>query len=107
GTAAQTLVVGRTANNTLVEQYRHLAASLHHAQLRTGARTVMICSAVESEGKTTTAANIALTLSHSHHRNVLLIDADLRRPSIHSLLQLGSSTGLSETLKNVNSKSQP
>ena len=60
--AIDTLVVGPNPNNTLVEQYRHLAAALHHAQLKTGARTVMVASAVEAEGKTTTAANLALTL---------------------------------------------
>ena len=37
----------------------------------------MVTSAVEAEGKTTTAANLALTLSHSHQRRVLLIDCDL------------------------------
>jgi capsular exopolysaccharide synthesis family protein len=98
---AARLVVGAEPNHTLVEQFRHLAASLHHAQLRTGARTVMIASAVESEGKTTTAANIALTFSHSHRRRVLLIDADLRRPSIHHLFQLPNREGLTDALKVV------
>ena len=100
-TAIETLVVGPHPNNALVEQYRHLAAALHHAQLRTGARTVMVASAVEAEGKTTTAANIALTLSESHQRKVLLIDADLRRPSVHSLFHLDNRSGLSDTLTNI------
>ncbi len=107
GSEGQTLVVGQHANTTLVEQYRHLAAALHHAQLKNGARTVMVASAVESEGKTTTAANIALTLSHSHRRQVLLIDADLRRPSIHSLLKLPNKSGLSETLRSVGNTTLP
>jgi capsular exopolysaccharide synthesis family protein len=106
GKEGQTLVVGQRPNNTLVEQYRHLAAALHHAQLRTGARTAMIASAVESEGKTTTAVNVALTLSHSHRRQVLLIDADLRRPSIHSMLHLSNRAGLSETLRTVSPKAK-
>lgn len=93
------LVVGAAPDPTLVEQYRHLAACLHHAQARTAARTVMIASAVEAEGKTTTAANVALTLSHSYRRRVLLIDADLRRPSTHSLFQLDNSVGLSDVLR--------
>jgi len=99
--ALRTLVVGPNPNPALVEQYRHLAAALHHAQLRTGARTVMVASAVQAEGKTTTATNLALTLSESHQRRVLLIDADLRRPSIHAMLQLSNRTGLSDTLKDV------
>ncbi len=99
--AIDTLVIGPNPNTSLVEQFRHLAAALHHAQLRTGAKTVMVASAVEAEGKTTTAANLALTLSESHHRRVLLIDADLRRPSIHSLFQLPNHSGLSETLRDI------
>ena len=106
GKEGKTLVVGQHPNTTLVEQYRHLAAALHHAQLRNGARTVMIASAVESEGKTTTAVNIALTLSHSHRRQVLLIDADLRRPSIHAMMQLPNRTGLTETLRTVSHKTK-
>jgi len=62
--AIDTLVVGPNANKALVEEYRHVAAALHHAQLKTGARTVMVASAVQAEGKTNTAANLALTLSH-------------------------------------------
>jgi capsular exopolysaccharide synthesis family protein len=92
------LIVGPDVSTAFVEQYRRLAASLHHAQLQSGARTVMIASAVESEGKTLTAANVALTLSHSYKRNVLLVDADLRRPSQHQLFQLSNREGLGETL---------
>jgi len=106
GKDGQTLVVGQHPNTTLVEQYRHLAAALHHAQLKSGARTVMVASAVESEGKTTTAVNIALTLSHSHRRQVLLIDADLRRPSIHGMLHLSNRAGLTETLRTVAHKTK-
>lgn len=97
--AAVKLVVGPAPNHTLVEQFRHLAAALHHAQLKQGVRTVMVSSAVESEGKTTTAANIALTLSHSHQRRVLLIDADLRRPSLHTLFQVANRDGLGDYLR--------
>lgn len=95
---ADKLVVGPEAEVTFVEQYRRLAASLHHAQLQTGARTVMVTSALENEGKTLTAANIALTLSHSYQRNVLLVDADLRRPSVHTVFNLSNRAGLGDIL---------
>ena len=48
----------------------------------------MVASAVPAEGKTLTATNLALTLSHSFDRRVLLIDADLRRPSVHEMFGL-------------------
>jgi protein-tyrosine kinase len=67
------------------EQYRHLAATLHNAQTITGLKAIMIASAVAGEGKTLTAANLALTFAEAYERRVLLVDADLRRPSLHRL----------------------
>ena len=93
------VVVGPGAESTLVEQYRRLGAALHHHQLQSGARTLMVTSAVAAEGKTLTATNLALTLSHSYQRRVLLVDADLRRPSIHEILRLPNTTGLSDSLR--------
>jgi capsular exopolysaccharide synthesis family protein len=67
------------------EQYRQLAATLHNAQAVSGVKAVMIASAVGGEGKTLTAANLALTFAESYQRRVLLIDADLRKPSLDCL----------------------
>jgi receptor protein-tyrosine kinase len=97
--SAAKLVVRTDADASLVEQFRRLAAALHHAQTAVDARTVMIASAVEAEGKTLTATNLALTLSESYQRRVLLVDADLRRPSVHAMFQLDNSAGLGDVLK--------
>jgi protein-tyrosine kinase len=80
------------------EQYRRLAAILHDAQNTTGLRVVMVASALTGEGKTLTASNLALTFSESYQRRVLLVDADLRRPSLDALFRLNSATGLSDGL---------
>ncbi|MEQ1757813.1 MAG: polysaccharide biosynthesis tyrosine autokinase [Vicinamibacterales bacterium] len=80
------------------EQYRRMAATLHHAQAANGLKVVMVTSAVMGEGKTLTSSNLALTLSESYKKNVLLIDGDLRRPALHTLFRLESSPGLSEGL---------
>lgn len=80
------------------EQYRRLAAALHQAQITSAIKVVMIASAVPAEGKTLTASNLALTLSESYHRRVLLIDADLRRPSLHKVLNIEGSPGLTDIL---------
>jgi protein-tyrosine kinase len=82
-----------------IEQYRRLAARLHLAQAEHGTRTVMITSAVLGEGKTLTATNLALTLSESYQRSVLLIDADLRRPWVHELLKLPNVSGLNDGIR--------
>jgi capsular exopolysaccharide synthesis family protein len=80
------------------EQYRRLAATLHRAQAVNGIKVVMVTSAMAAEGKTLTAANVALTLSQSYQKQVLLVDADLRRPSLQELFGLPAGPGLSEGL---------
>jgi capsular exopolysaccharide synthesis family protein len=80
------------------EQYRRLAASLHHAQAVSGIKVVMVTSAVVGEGKTLTASNIAMTLSQSYKKEVLLVDADFRRPSVHAVFGIPPYPGLSESL---------
>ncbi len=80
------------------EQYRRLAATLHQGQAEHGLKVIMLTSALPGEGKTLTASNLALTFSESYHRRVLLIDADLRRPSLHEIFDIDGSIGLGEGL---------
>jgi capsular exopolysaccharide synthesis family protein len=86
------------ADPVSLEQYRRLAAALHDAQVERGLKTIMITSALPGEGKTLTVANLALTLSESYARRVLVIDADLRWPSLHQTFGVANSQGLSEAL---------
>lgn len=92
-------LVSRLLDSRSVEQYRRLAARLHIAQAERGTKVVMVSSALPGEGKTLTAANIALTLSHSYKRRVLLIDGDLRRPWIHELFSVPNVTGLNDGVR--------
>ena len=93
------LVIAPGADVFLVEQFRQLAATLHHAHAEHGIRVVMITSAGAGEGKSLTAVNLALTLSGSYRQRVLLIDADLRRPSLHEVACVPGNSGLGDTLK--------
>jgi len=97
--AAERLITHSNAQNVVVEQYRRLAGILHQAQVERGVKVVMLASAQAAEGKTLTAVNLALTLSESYKRRVLLIDADLRRPSVGKVFGLPPASGLSECLK--------
>jgi len=81
------------------EQYRKLAALLHHAQVERDLKVVLTSSALPGEGKSLTAINTALTLSESLQRRVLLIDADLRRPTIQRIFGIPPVGGLNEVLK--------
>jgi len=93
------LVIGSTISPYMAEQYRRLAATLHHAQLVQGLKTILVTSAHAGDGKSLTATNLALTLSESYRREVLLIDADLRRPSLHEIFDVPNVAGLNEGLK--------
>jgi protein-tyrosine kinase len=93
------LAIAPEAHPMLVEQYRRLAATLHHAQIAGGIRRVMVTSASSDDGKTLTAVNLALVLSESYRRRVLLIDADLRRPSLGNVVDVTNAPGLSDALK--------
>jgi protein-tyrosine kinase len=97
--ADRRLIVHPEADPMFVEQYRRLGAALHQAQVEKGIHSVMVASAVAAEGKTLSATNLALTLSRSFNKRVLLVDGDLRKPSIHQLLQIENVIGLSDTLK--------
>ncbi len=92
------VISGQTAP-VAVEQYRRLAATLHQLQTERGLKMLLVTSTVPEEGKTLTVANLALTLSESYKRRVLLIDADLRRPSIHEVFGLPNLTGLTDGLR--------
>jgi capsular exopolysaccharide synthesis family protein len=93
------IVASPGASPMLSEQFRRLAATLHHAQLVQGTKVVMITSANPGDGKTLTATNLALTLSESYRRQVLLVDADLRRPSLHEVFRVPNVAGLNDGLK--------
>jgi capsular exopolysaccharide synthesis family protein len=91
-------VVGGDLGAVPFEQYRRLAAALHDVQLQQGLKTLMLTSALPAEGKTLTTVNLALTLSDSYARRVLIIDADLRWPSVHEVLGVANEAGLNEAL---------
>jgi capsular exopolysaccharide synthesis family protein len=98
---AEKLVVDHNMGPTSREQYRRLAAVLHNAQEVTGVKVIMIASAMPGEGKTLTSSNLGLTFSESYQRRVLLVDADLRRPSLDRVFGIMAGSGLSDGLTSV------
>lgn len=92
------VVIDQNMSHQSREQYRRLAAVLHDAQNTTGLQVLMVASAVAGEGKTLTASNLALTFSESYQKRVLLIDGDLRRPTLHSVFRLETTFGLADGL---------
>jgi protein-tyrosine kinase len=94
-------------SNAALEQYRKLAATLHRVQDEHNLQVVMTASCLPGEGKSLTVINLALTLSDSYQRRVLLIDADLRRPTIQRVFGLPMITGLDDGLKAETDRPMP
>lgn len=80
------------------EEFRSLRTRLNHMQTLQPLHTVVVTSPSPAEGKTFTSVNLALAQSHLAENRVLLADFDLRRPQIHSLLQIDRAPGLSNYL---------
>jgi exopolysaccharide transport family protein len=108
GTSAKRLVIATSKEavelvtqvrpqSQMAESYRALRTSLLLSNLGAPPKVIMITSALPQEGKTTTSINCAVVLAQKGIR-VLLIDADLRRPSIHKTLGMGPRSGLSNVL---------
>ena len=91
------LVTLSRPQSQMAESYRALRTSLLLTSLGAPPKVILITSALPQEGKTTTSINTAIVLAQKGTR-VLLIDADLRRPSIHKTLGMGPRTGLSNVL---------
>jgi capsular exopolysaccharide synthesis family protein len=86
-------IEGNGPNPALAEAFHELRASVLLSTARRPPTSLLVTSAQGGEGKTTIAANLALALAQLGDR-VLLIDADLRRPSVHSFFGVGNSSGL-------------
>lgn len=95
---AKKVVVDNDIDPVSREQYRRLATKLHAVQASTGLKVIAVSSALASEGKSLTASNLALTMSEAYQRSVLLVDADLRRPSIGQIFGLSMGKGLSDAV---------
>ena len=91
------MVTQARPQSQMAESYRALRTSLLLSNLGTPPKIILITSARPQEGKTTTSINTAIVLAQKGVR-VLLVDADLRRPSIHKTLGMGPRSGLSNVL---------
>lgn len=91
------LVTESQPRSPAAEAYRSLRTSVMAMRRQSGDSVFAIASPVLGDGKSTTAANLAAALSHADKR-VLVISADLRRPSLHRFFGLNNDVGLSEVL---------
>jgi capsular exopolysaccharide synthesis family protein len=102
GTATPTLdgrLVAALAHQApAAERYRLLRTRIKRAENGRNMRAIIVTSPAKGDGKSLTAANLALTMAQELHQRVLLLDGDLRRPSVAQLFGLPEGPGLSEVL---------
>jgi exopolysaccharide/PEP-CTERM locus tyrosine autokinase len=96
----ETMVVVTQPLSPVAEEFRKLKESLVKMTRRERFdNLIAVTSATVAEGKSMTAVNLAVSLAGEFDHTVLLVDADLRRPSVHKYLALGSRKGLSDCLR--------
>ncbi|MDP2839486.1 MAG: GNVR domain-containing protein, partial [Syntrophales bacterium] len=91
------LIIIRSPKSTASESYRGLRTSILFSAADVPPRTILVTSAAPSEGKTITAANIAVAMAQAGNK-ILLIDCDMRRPRMHRVFNIPRDRGLSNIL---------
>ena len=92
------LVAASEPGSAAAEQYRLLRTRLEGAEAGRRAQLLLVTSPLIGEGKTTTSANLALTMAQEFQQKVVLVEADLRRPTLAALFGLPHGPGLVDVL---------
>ncbi|MDU4892486.1 MAG: CpsD/CapB family tyrosine-protein kinase [Clostridium sp.] len=90
-------IYNKLPHSISAESYKSIRTSIKYASIDRPIKTILITSAVPGEGKSTVAGNLAIALSENGN-NVLLMDCDLRKPTIHKKFKLSNLYGLTNVL---------
>ncbi|AZU63764.1 CpsD/CapB family tyrosine-protein kinase [Neobacillus mesonae] len=91
------LIAYNNPQSPITEQYRLIRNNLNFSSVDKEIKSIVVTSPEPSDGKSTTAANLAIVLAQQGNK-VLLVDADLRKPSVHYSFNIGNIEGLTSIL---------
>jgi capsular exopolysaccharide synthesis family protein len=95
-------LISDNPSSPIAEAYRKIATNIEFSNIDNVIKTIMVTSAKQDEGKTTTIYNLAMVMTE-HKKKILLIDLDLRKPVIHKIFKLPNTKGLTDILINKDS----
>jgi capsular exopolysaccharide synthesis family protein len=104
--AEQSLVTLREPQSAAAEAYRTLRTNIQFSSLDKPVHTLLVTSTAPDEGKSTTVANLAVTIAQAEQR-VILVDCDLRRPGLHNLFGVSNERGLTSMILEQNEGNLP
>ena len=84
--------------SVIAEQYRNIRTSIQYSNLDKKLKTILVTSSTKNEGKTITTTNLAVNFAAIDKKKVLIIDCDLRNPSIHKEFGITNVGGLTDLL---------
>lgn len=93
------LIVANNPKSVVSEQFRTIRTNVQFSMVDEDLRTLVVTSAAPNAGKSTIAANLASTFA-SKEKRVLLVDTDLRKPTVHKLFKLRNTVGVTSLLAN-------
>jgi capsular exopolysaccharide synthesis family protein len=91
------MTINKNPNSVVAEEYEMIRANIQFSSFQSNCRSIMITSPSYGEGKSITTANLAISLAQDN-KKVLIIDANVRNPSIHQIFKIKNSIGLTNIL---------
>lgn len=99
GAGNKAAYVAKDRNSVLAESFRLLWSNIEFLRMTSTLKTILVTSPGQGNGKTTIASSLAVSIAQSEH-HVVLVDADLRRPAVHTALKLSKAPGLCDVIGN-------